>query len=173
MVLYKLHFLNISRNIKHKSNINNLINIYLIWKPYQLSSCFMMTFSRSHHTFCEADFYFTSAVLRFICNYHETSLNLVTTSWHNKVSLHNTLCKKDPDIPCFMDTNTIIFLIWLTTQPSNKSSKQPTNSMAQGPSLKADSHSASQEFHTFYETKRFITVFTTVPSLSLTSARLI
>ena len=76
-----------------------------------------------------------------------------------------------------MDTNTIIFLISLTTQPSNKSSnkssKQPTSSMAQVPSLKADSHSASQEFHTFYETKKFITVFTTAHSSSLTWARLV
>lgn len=66
---------------------------------------------------------------------------------------------------------------YLTTQPSNKSSnklsKQPTNSTAQGPSLKADSHSASQQFHTFYENKRFITVFTTAHSWSLTWARLI
>ena len=56
---------------------------------------------------------------------------------------------------------------------SNKSSKQPTNSMEQGPSVKAESHSASQEFHTFYETKRIITMLTTANSCSLTWARLI
>jgi len=33
--------------------------------------------------------------------------------------------------------------------------------MEQGPSSEADSHSASQEIHRIYGTRRFITVFTT------------